>query len=172
MRRAAVDPDMMPATTLGIGLVGAVLLVIGSGFSSYIIDLQTRTECVRTHPPAFVQRHHDRPAEPVAFNERLAFTTSEAHEVAHKVAAFSIDIDGFKDINDLYGHGAGDLLLIAGRSRMRARSGADEFLARQNGDEFLGLQMSGNHPAGRAALPASVHRFRRSHSSSMASRSR
>jgi diguanylate cyclase (GGDEF)-like protein len=82
----------------------------------------------------------------IAFNERLAFTVAEAHELAHKVAAFSIDLDGFKDVNDVFGHSAGDVLLIEVADRMRRLLGPGEFLARQSGDEFLGLQMSGNHP--------------------------
>ena len=82
----------------------------------------------------------------IAFNERLAFDAAEAHEKAHKLAAFSIDIDGFKDVNDVFGHAAGDLLLIEVADRMRRILGSGEFLARQSGDEFLGLQMSGNHP--------------------------
>ena len=59
----------------------------------------------------------------IAFNERLAFDAAEAHEKAHKLAAFSIDIDGFKDVNDVFGHGAGDLLLIEVADRMRADAG-------------------------------------------------
>ena len=82
----------------------------------------------------------------IAFNERLAFDAAEAHEKAHKLAAFSIDLDGFKDINDVFGHSAGDLLLIEVADRMRRLLRPGEFLARQSGDEFLGLQMSGNHP--------------------------
>jgi diguanylate cyclase (GGDEF)-like protein len=82
----------------------------------------------------------------IAFNERLSFDAADAHEKAHKLAAFSIDIDGFKDINDVFGHSAGDLLLIEVASRMRGVLQPGEFLARQSGDEFLGLQMSGNHP--------------------------
>src|SRR6185503_6408507 len=53
---------------------------------------------------------------------------------------------GFKDVNDMFGHGAGDLLLIEVADRMRGVLGPGEFLARQSGDEFIGLQMSGNHP--------------------------
>jgi diguanylate cyclase len=82
----------------------------------------------------------------IAFNERLAFDAAEAHEKAHKLAALSIDLDGFKDVNDVFGHSAGDLLLIEVADRMRRILGPGEFLARQSGDEFLGLKMSGSHP--------------------------
>jgi len=137
---------LIPADTLGIAVVGAVLLVMGSGFSTYIIDLRSRTESAdRIHQLSFNDTMTGLPNR-IAFNERLAFDASEAHEKAHKLAAFSIDIDGFKDINDLYGHGAGDLLLIDVAERMRKQLSPGEFLARQNGDEFLALTTSGNHP--------------------------
>ena len=103
---------LVPADTLGIAVVAAVLLVMGNGFSTYIIDLRVRTELAdRIHQLSFNDTMTGLPNR-IAFNERLAFDSAEAHEKAHKLAAFSIDLDGFKDINDLYGHGAGDLLLI------------------------------------------------------------
>jgi diguanylate cyclase (GGDEF)-like protein len=142
----ALSPELMPAKMLGVSVVGAVLLVMGSGFSSYIIDLRSRTESAdRIHQLSFNDAMTGLPNR-IAFNERLAFGVAEAHELAHKLAAFSIDLDGFKDINDVFGHSAGDLLLIEVASRLRRLLGPGEFLARQSGDEFLGLQMSGNHP--------------------------
>ena len=127
-------------------MVGAVLLVMGSGFSTYIIDLKLRTESAdRIHQLSFNDTMTGLPNR-IAFNERLAFDAADAHEKAHKLAALSIDIDGFKDVNDVFGHSAGDLLLIEVADRMRRIMGPGEFLARQSGDEFLGLQMSGNHP--------------------------
>ena len=137
---------LIPAHTLGFAVVGAVLLVMGSGFSTYIVDLRTRTESAdRIHQLSFNDTMTGLPNR-IAFNERLAFDAAEAHERAHKLAAFSIDVDGFKDVNDVFGHSAGDLLLIEVADRMRKLLGPGEFLARQSGDEFLGLQMSGNHP--------------------------
>ena len=142
----AVAPGLLPAKMLGLGVVGAVLLVIGSGFSSYIIDLRARTESAdRIHQLSFNDTMTGLPNR-IAFNERLAFDIAEAHEKADKVAALAIDIDGFKDINDQFGHDGGDLLLIEAAQRMRSAIGPGEFLARQNGDEFLALQTSGNHP--------------------------
>jgi diguanylate cyclase (GGDEF)-like protein len=151
---AAAVPDLsvilpaylVPADTLGIAVVAAVLLVIGNGFSTYIIDLRSRTESAdRIHQLSFNDTMTGLPNR-IAFNERLAFDSAEAHEKAHKLAAFSIDLDGFKNVNDLYGHGAGDLLLIDVAERMRKQLAPGEFLARQGGDEFLALTTSDNHP--------------------------
>ena len=137
---------LIPAHIICIAVVGAVLLVMGSGFSTYVIDLRSRTESAdRIHQLSFNDTMTGLPNR-IAFNERLAFDAAEAHEKAHKLAAFAIDLDGFKDVNDVFGHAAGDLLLIEVADRMRKILGAGEFLARQSGDEFLGLQMSGNHP--------------------------
>ena len=137
---------LIPAHVIGIAVVGAVLLVMGSGFSSYIIDLRSRTESAdRIHQLSFNDTLTGLPNR-IAFNERLAFDAAEAHEKAHKLATFSVDIDGFKDVNDAFGHSAGDLLLIEVATRMRRVLAAGEFLARQSGDEFLALQISGNHP--------------------------
>ena len=141
-----LSPSLVPGHTLAIFVTGAVLLVIGSGFSSYIIDLRSRTESAeRIHQLSFNDTMTGLPNR-IAFNERLSFDVSDAHEKAHKLAAFSIDIDGFKDINDVFGHSVGDLVLIQAAERMRLALHEGEFLARQSGDEFLGLQMSGNMP--------------------------
>jgi diguanylate cyclase (GGDEF)-like protein len=137
---------LIPAHMLGFAVVAAVLLVMGSGFSTYVIDLRSRTESAdRINQLAFNDTMTGLPNR-IAFNERLAFDAAEAHEKAHKLAAFSIDLDGFKDVNDVFGHAAGDLLLIEVADRMRRILGPGEFLARQSGDEFLGLKTSGNHP--------------------------
>jgi diguanylate cyclase len=144
--QAVLPAFLIPADMLSFAVTGAVLLVMGSGFSSYVIDLRSRTESAdRIHQLSFNDTMTGLPNR-IAFNERLAFDAADAHEKAHKLAAFSIDLDGFKDVNDLFGHAAGDLLLIEVAGRMRAVLGPGEFLARQSGDEFLGLKTSGNHP--------------------------
>ena len=141
-----LSPEHMPAKMLGVGVICAILLVMGLGFSSHVIDMRSRTEAAdRIHQLSFNDTMTGLPNRS-AFNERLAFDVAEAHEKAHKLAAFSIDIDGFKDVNDVFGHSAGDLLLIDVADRMRKVLGDGEFLARQSGDEFLGLQMAADQP--------------------------
>jgi diguanylate cyclase len=142
----ALPGDLVPSGMLGFAAIGAVLLVMGSGVSTYLIDLRARTESAdRIHQLAFNDPMTGLPNR-IAFNERLAFDATEAHEKAHRLAVLAIDLDGFKDINDVFGHGAGDLVLIEVADRMRKVLLTGEFLARQSGDEFLGLQTSGDHP--------------------------
>jgi diguanylate cyclase (GGDEF)-like protein len=57
------------------------------------------------------------------------------------VAVFFIDLDGFKEINDAYGHEMGDLVLhvLSGRLEACARNG--DVIARLGGDEFVAAML-------------------------------
>jgi len=48
-----------------------------------------------------------------------------------------IDLDGFKKLNDEYGHATGDSVLVDVAASMRSASGSDALLARVGGEEFL-----------------------------------
>lgn len=54
-------------------------------------------------------------------------------------ALLCIDLDGFKTVNDTYGHGVGDELLRQCADRMRASVRPDELVARIGGDEFVAI---------------------------------
>ncbi|MEP2718858.1 EAL domain-containing protein [Pseudophaeobacter sp.] len=56
-----------------------------------------------------------------------------------QVVALLVDLDGFKQVNDSYGHHTGDLLLKAVSVRLQESIGADAWAARLGGDEFLVL---------------------------------
>ncbi len=56
-----------------------------------------------------------------------------------KLAGVFIDLDGFKQINDFYGHDAGDRCLIEVARRLRTTVRASDVVARLGGDEFFVL---------------------------------
>ncbi len=68
----------------------------------------------------------------------LARFTADACARQAMLTVASIDLDGFKQINDTHGHAAGDAVLVACAERMRAAvRRASDLVARMGGDEFL-----------------------------------
>ncbi len=70
------------------------------------------------------------------FHDRLeqAFARLDRHEGV--AAVFFMDVDGLKEVNDMFGHEAGDELLRLTASRLRAQVRPEDTLARFAGDEF------------------------------------
>ncbi|MBU2993677.1 EAL domain-containing protein [Octadecabacter sp. 1_MG-2023] len=68
----------------------------------------------------------------------------------HFATAFAVDLDGFKQINDSYGHDIGDLLLIEVAKRLRRVGTVETWAARIGGDEFF-ILCRGQHPIKRSA---------------------
>ena len=69
--------------------------------------------------------------------ERISNSLSLAKRSNNKVAMLFIDIDSFKQINDLHGHKAGDQILIAMAKLLRANVRKHDTVARWGGDEFV-----------------------------------
>ena len=91
----------------------------------------------------------DLPNRP-AFNERLNFTLERAAAASESFAVLCLDLDRFKDVNDVFGHAAGDALLGEMGRRLTAAAGG-AFLARVGGDEFT-LIVDGPQPDTAVAL--------------------
>jgi len=72
-------------------------------------------------------------------SDRLDQEVARAHRSERPFALISFDLDGFKAVNDTWGHAAGDraLRLVARRAREAVR--ASDTVGREGGDEFLAL---------------------------------
>jgi diguanylate cyclase len=70
-------------------------------------------------------------------DEHLENVFQRARHVSKPFAIFFMDLDGFKLVNDEYGHEIGDALLIEVASMFQRVLRQTDFLARQGGDEFV-----------------------------------
>ncbi|HTN64786.1 MAG TPA: diguanylate cyclase [Burkholderiaceae bacterium] len=75
----------------------------------------------------------------VLFGDRLRQALLRAKRDNTTLAVIYFDLDKFKPVNDTYGHGVGDLLLIAVASRVRGVLRGSDTVARIGGDEFVVL---------------------------------
>jgi diguanylate cyclase (GGDEF)-like protein len=72
--------------------------------------------------------------------DRLTQAVLSHRRAGDKVAVFFIDLDGFKSVNDVHGHAAGDHALRVTVQRLQGAMRAEDTLARIGGDEFLAIQ--------------------------------
>jgi diguanylate cyclase (GGDEF)-like protein len=88
---------------------------------------------------------------------RLLFRTRLQEELirSRRGASFALlclDLDGFKDVNDSFGHPVGDMLLRAVTVRLRQETRETDTVARLGGDEFAIIQAGAEQPAAAIAL--------------------
>lgn len=72
-------------------------------------------------------------------DDRLAQAIAHAKRSGKGLAICYMDLDGFKQVNDCYGHAAGDSVLVEIATRLRRTLRGEDTLARLGGDEFVML---------------------------------
>ncbi|MDO9161951.1 MAG: EAL domain-containing protein [Methylococcaceae bacterium] len=87
----------------------------------------------------------------VLLADRLHQSMAQAQRHSQPLAVAYLDLDGFKAINDNYGHEAGDQLLIAATANMKHALREGDTLARLGGDEFVAVLL--NLPDIEASVP-------------------
>ena len=73
------------------------------------------------------------------YEERIALALQRAADRSSMVGLLMIDLNGFKKINDTYGHGAGDKLLTTVAERIQDNLRETDLVARMGGDEFVAV---------------------------------
>jgi diguanylate cyclase (GGDEF)-like protein len=68
--------------------------------------------------------------------DRLEHALARANRLSSKVAVMALDLDGFKIVNDSFGHAAGDALLKNVATQFASRLRTSDTLSRTGGDEF------------------------------------
>jgi diguanylate cyclase (GGDEF)-like protein/PAS domain S-box-containing protein len=72
----------------------------------------------------------------VLFQDRFTLALARARRGGRKIAVMFLDLDGFKEVNDKYGHTAGDTLLAQVAARLSTQLRKSDTVARLGGDEF------------------------------------
>ena len=75
-----------------------------------------------------------------AFNIRFTEEIDRARANNGEFHLLTLDLDRFKEVNDVFGHHIGDGLLVAMSNRLSEVLESNEFLARLGGDEFVAIQ--------------------------------
>jgi len=117
-----------------------MLITDSAGDPQYLVGvIEDVTERVTTQERISHLAHHDvltdlpnRSALNAALGERL----EQAQEGSTSFAVLSLDLDRFKEVNDVFGHPVGDMLMRAAADRIAAEAGR-AFVARIGGDEFM-----------------------------------
>jgi diguanylate cyclase (GGDEF)-like protein/PAS domain S-box-containing protein len=73
----------------------------------------------------------------VLLNDRLTEAVALAHRRHKPLAVLFLDVDGFKAVNDSFGHAAGDTILQAIAAQLRACLRQPDTVSRYGGDEFV-----------------------------------
>jgi diguanylate cyclase (GGDEF)-like protein/PAS domain S-box-containing protein len=113
----------------------------GNGGPSVVVaSLNDVTERRRAEQQVAFLAYHDPLTElpnRTLLAEHLEQGLARARRYGRSVALLYIDLDGFKLVNDSFGHAAGDELLSRIAARLREGTRSADLLARQGGDEFL-----------------------------------
>ncbi|WJH39305.1 EAL domain-containing protein [Aliirhizobium terrae] len=92
------------------------------------------------------------------FTARFASLIAEGQVTRRQFGVMSFDVDRFKDINDLFGHAAGDIVLTELARRLKQVLGTHDLAARLGGDEFTVVSVGEIQPEAVTRLAESLMR--------------
>ncbi|AEV84554.1 putative signaling protein [Actinoplanes sp. SE50] len=136
-------------TAMVIGSVLVTVVVVGRQIiafrdNTHLIDSLREHRRMLQH-----QATHD-PLTGLA-NRALFYEDVSAACAQHDATVLLLDLDGFKPVNDTFGHAAGDALLVEVGRRLRDTAAQAQRVARLGGDEFAVLLPSSDQDTARTA---------------------
>ncbi|MCK9799203.1 diguanylate cyclase [Pseudomonas sp. MAFF 302030] len=132
-RERAFDQRVPPAAIIELDNLGNDFNALLDELEAWQTHLQSENETL-----AHQASHDSLTGLPnrAFFEGRLIRTLRSAAKLNERVAVLFLDSDRFKDINDNFGHAAGDAVLVAVAARIRAQLREEDLVARLGGDEF------------------------------------
>ncbi len=136
-----VVDTLHPVTPVAVGLATATLITVGVRLALSVRSLRLLTE--KRHRQAITDELTGLGNRRQLFNLLDAFFADYAdpETVDRRLSLLYVDLDHFKEINDSFGHSAGDALLRQLGPRLISRLRATDVLVRVGGDELAVLIM-------------------------------
>ena len=113
--------------------------VVFDGRNAFLVALLDVTERRRAEARIAHMAHHDALTNlpnRVLFHDRLTNTLARERGAGQAIAVMCVDLDGFKNVNDSFGHPIGDRLLQLVSHRFTQCLRGNDLVARVGGDEF------------------------------------
>jgi diguanylate cyclase (GGDEF)-like protein len=143
------DPTAMQGMAISVAMVG--LIVLGAAFASYLIDGQTQARSLGELRRMALSDVLTGLSNRAHFTEELEARARRSRKTGQRFTLAAIDLDRFKEINDMRGHAAGDRTLVTIAERMDAFKAEGAHVFRIGGDEFIAL-VDGASKAAAASL--------------------
>lgn len=120
--------------------IKAVIAPDGRGVESYVAVYHDISEIKHTQKRLHHLANHDALTglpNRSFLTDMLGYSLAQAKREGRRLAVLFIDLDHFKDVNDSFGHDAGDLLLTWIAEKLRNELREQDMIARFGGDEFV-----------------------------------
>ena len=146
MGAATLVPDASvpsPAYTLSNELLAVLVLAamaVIAGLTLYVMDARSQRELIDSFRHAALHDPLTGLPNRAFLSENLPAMLARAEASGMQTAVLVIDLDRFKEINDVHGHHAGDLLLRTLAKKFTQRLQTGEEIARVGGDEFIAIK--------------------------------
>jgi diguanylate cyclase (GGDEF)-like protein len=132
----AIDPNPQPENiTAEQSMIELIASLLSSLLSSELKTLEANREAERAQAESF--------RDPVTqlYNRRgwehfLALEEDRCQRYANPTCIFYVDLNGLKQVNDTYGHAAGDELIQRAAATLQSVARSQDIVARLGGDEF------------------------------------
>lgn len=135
-RRTVEEMKINARRSFGVtfSLIGLVLIGMGM-----IVIMEARLIRSLSHRLLYASRHDELTGLPnrAYTQEWLSQHLSSAKRVGEKVGLLYLDLNGFKQINDVLGHATGDEVLVKLAGELMAVRRESDFVGRLGGDEFV-----------------------------------
>ena len=133
---------LAPVFAVVTGLITYMLIEVYENFAKIVRSNQDlKAGEARIHHLAY----HDTLtglANRLRFSELLENSLERRRDTGRPMAVYCIDLDRFKEVNDTFGHAAGDDLIRAASRLLQESCAPEDALARLGGDEFALIRTS------------------------------